>query len=337
MRRPIRKFFLVSACLHLVFLFLSGFIFVTGPVASLPITVSLIDSEADNMDIPTGKIEALPEPGRIEKPRIAKILSKFDSKAHSPEKGVRHGSKKTAIPREKINPPAPSIKKSKEEEQAAKPKRTKTKISALVEKINDKDKKSAPKEIDTFSREVGKKPGEAEQTPVLREDKRQREQKRRRLSAKTTDQPSYETVKPPQPSGLQKAKGSDMETYARAEADNVIDMGDEAVVSFNTKSFIYFDYFNSIRKQIELEWAYPEEAIIQGWNGRVMLRFTIKKSGELESVRLLKSTGHNDLDIEAQSAIKSAAPYDPFPGSLDKKKIHIVATFVYQPTFSFIK
>ncbi|VAX24498.1 hypothetical protein MNBD_NITROSPINAE04-733 [hydrothermal vent metagenome] len=287
MIKPIRKFFLVSVCLHLVFLFLSGFIFIISPGAPPPIKVSFIGLGADNEDIPAGKIEELPEPSRIEKPEKATILSKFDSKAHSPEKGKTYGADKTVIPREKITP-APSMKKSKEEEQAVKPKPPKTK-------------------------------------------------KRLRLSSKTTDQPASKTVKPPQPSGLPDAKGADMETYARAEADNVIDMGDEAVVSFNTRSFIYIDYFNSIRKLIELEWAYPEEAIIQGWRGRVMLRFTIKKSGELESVSLLKSTGHSELDTEAQSAIKLAAPYDPFPATLNKKKIHIVATFVYQPTFSFIK
>jgi len=337
MRKPIRKFFLISACLHLIFLFLSGFIFIISPGAPPPVKVSLIDSGVENEDIPAGKIEQLPEPERAGKPEKAKILSKFGSKAHSPEKGKKHGAKKTAIPREKISPPAPSMKKSKEEEEAAKPEPPKTKINALVEPEDNRGKKPFSKEIDIFSKKIVEKPGDAEQAPVFKKDKKQRAQKRHRPSAKTTDQPASETLKPPRPSGLKDAEGADMDTYARAEADNIIDMGDEAVVAFNTKSFIYFDYFNSIRKQIELEWVYPEEAIIQGWRGRVMLRFTIKKNGELQSVSLLKSTGHTELDKEAQSAIKSAAPYAPFPGPLNKKKIHIVATFVYQPAFSFIK
>lgn len=337
MRRPIKNFFLASACLHAVFLLLSGFIFVTSSGAPHPIRVSIIDPGVENKDILTGKIEALPEPARIEKPEKSKILSKFDSTAHSPEKGKKHGSEKTAITREKISHPAPSIKKSREEQQATKPKRPETKISALAEPENNRSKKPSSREIDIFSKEITKRPSETERTPVFIMDIKERAEKRHRLSAKTTDHFSSATQKPPQPSGLPGAEGSDMETYTRAATDNIIEMGDEAVVSFNTRAFIYIDYFDSIRKQIEREWVYPEDAVVQGWRGAVMLRFTIKKNGELESARLLKSTGHDELDKEALSAIKLAAPYDPFPGTLNKKKIHIVATFVYQPTFSFIK
>jgi TonB family protein len=337
MRRPIRFFFIASACLHLIFLISSGFIFIPSSGAPSPIKVSIISSDIKNKDLPTGKIESLPEPKRNEIPEKSKILSKFDSKAHNPEKGKKHSSKITAIPREKVAPPSPSINKSKVEEQATKPTTPKTKINALVKPNKKRDKKPSSREITTFSKEVAKRPNETEPKSVFKIDIKQREEKRHRLSAKTTDHLASNANKPPQPSGLSKAKGSEMETYASAASDQIIDMGDEAIISFNTRSFVYIDYFDSIRKQIEEQWAYPEEAIVNGWNGRVMLRFSIKDNGELISVSILKSTGHGQLDKQAKSAISLAAPFDPFPATLSKKKIHIVATFVYQPTFSFIR
>jgi len=114
-------------------------------------------------------------------------------------------------------------------------------------------------------------------------------------------------------------------------------MGDEAVVSLGSKSFKYIDYFKMIRAAVENLWTYPEEAVIQGFSGRAIIQFTLNQTGQLENVRLIKSSGYKSLDDEARMAVKSAAPYKPFPATLDKKRLHIVATFVYQPTFSAVR
>ena len=68
-----------------------------------------------------------------------------------------------------------------------------------------------------------------------------------------------------------------------------------------------------------------------------MIKFTINSKGELLNVELLKTSGHKSLDDEAQAAVKLAAPYNAFPAMLNKKRLHIVATFIYQPTFNAVR
>ena len=139
------------------------------------------------------------------------------------------------------------------------------------------------------------------------------------------------------PSGVTDVKGAEIETYLMNETEDVIDMGDEAVVSLDTKAFLYVDYFNSIKRAIQIVWTYPEEAIMSGASGQALIRFTINSAGQLEDVSLLNSAGRKILDDEALTAIKAAAPYKPFPVNLSKKRLHIVAAFDYQPTYNAVR
>lgn len=334
--RRANKFFLLSLAIHLLFFQLSGLIFIMPENPSPPpVQVRVIEPDIPkNKDISTGRIEDLPEPDKKEKPDRADVLSRFDSKGHTPEKGEELKASVTVIPRERIDPPAPAKKRKPDVTEKKKPKEPQ-KVAALTRPELDLKRKTAPKEFNPFSDDVIKKAVEGDR-PDWRREGETTEAGAPKPSDKPTDRPNPEPRDKVRLSGLTGAKGSDTGERAVSGTGDVIDMGDEAIVSLNTTSFEYLDYFTEIKRAIELVWTYPEDAIIQGLSGKVIVRFSLKNTGELEDVRLVTSSGSKVLDDEAKLAVKVAAPYDAFPVTLDKKRLHIVATFVYQPAFSSV-
>ena len=57
----------------------------------------------------------------------------------------------------------------------------------------------------------------------------------------------------------------------------------------------------------------PELALRYGLQGRLALEFTIGSTGQLERLRIVRSSGSQFLDDEALRAIKAAAPFPPIP------------------------
>jgi len=70
----------------------------------------------------------------------------------------------------------------------------------------------------------------------------------------------------------------------------------------------------TIRRQIERVWAYPDDARRDGLQGTVELRFRIASDGSLETVEVVRSSGHAPLDAAAIEALRRAGPYPPFGG-----------------------
>lgn len=104
---------------------------------------------------------------------------------------------------------------------------------------------------------------------------------------------------------------------------------EEAVVDMNSREDRFFSYLESLKRKIEGVWVYPQNAARSGIGGTLMLEFVIAKNGKLEGLTLLDSSGHAILDQSALSAIKTAAPYNPFPPSVRAKRLRIRANFIY--------
>jgi protein TonB len=47
---------------------------------------------------------------------------------------------------------------------------------------------------------------------------------------------------------------------------------------------------------------------MNGWEGKVVLRVQIRQDGNLESVSIVKSSGHETLDNAAMEAVRRACP-----------------------------
>lgn len=111
---------------------------------------------------------------------------------------------------------------------------------------------------------------------------------------------------------------------------------EEAVVDINTREDRFFSYLMHLKTKIQGAWVYPSVAARSGLGGSLTVEFSIAKTGELLEVNLLDSSGHAILDESAMKAIKSAAPYFPFPPRLRAQRLRIRANFVYV-TSSFFR
>jgi len=100
-------------------------------------------------------------------------------------------------------------------------------------------------------------------------------------------------------------------------------------VRLDTREPKYITYFGSIKRSIELVWQYPEQALRYGLQGKLLMEFIVLGSGELENVRLVRSSGSSLLDNEALRAVKAAAPFHPIPPWIAETRLVINATFEY--------
>ena len=100
-------------------------------------------------------------------------------------------------------------------------------------------------------------------------------------------------------------------------------------IPLDTKEKKYVSYFGRIKQQIQRAWIYPTQGTKKRLTGEVLLKFEISKEGNLLDLRLINTSGIDVLDINAIKAVKNAAPFYPFPKTISKKKLSILATFVY--------
>ena len=107
------------------------------------------------------------------------------------------------------------------------------------------------------------------------------------------------------------------------------ELDDDEPISLDTKEAKYASYFSRIKQQIQRVWVYPSQGIKRTLSGELTLKFEISKDGNLLSLRLINSSGSNILDANAVKAVRGAAPYYPFPITITKKRLSILATFVY--------
>lgn len=108
----------------------------------------------------------------------------------------------------------------------------------------------------------------------------------------------------------------------------------EITVDLNTTEYKYISYFTKLKERIYQVWQYPRESRIRREQGNTRIVFTLRKDGYLENVKILRSSGFENLDREVLRTIRVASPYNPFPESWQEEKIKIPATFDYKlPTW----
>ena len=104
----------------------------------------------------------------------------------------------------------------------------------------------------------------------------------------------------------------------------------EITVDLNTTEYKYISYFTKLKERIYQVWKYPKESQIKREQGNLQIVFTLRKDGYLESVRIIESSGFENLDREVLRTIRVASPYNPFPESWEEEKLKIPATFDYK-------
>ena len=80
-----------------------------------------------------------------------------------------------------------------------------------------------------------------------------------------------------------------------------------------------------IRDAIQQEIAYPAMARKMGWEGRVVVSFSVLSDGSVRDVRIVQGSGHSALDRGAVEAVRKAAPFPRPPAEAE-----IITPVVYR-------
>ena len=291
----LKRFVFVSLCLHIFVMVVQGL---------------TPDDKATETKHPAVKVKYLPpekktppqkvptfvdapKPRKVEPPRSSEMIARYDSRAHSNRNPKKHLGYKN---KKSIVP------------------KTKESTSRLKKLRPTPKKKAVP---------------QTNPTPI---------KKPFRLHDKGFNQPKKEgTVAKTSPSKritggtMALLDGLDVEKYASMDTQSQTVEDDGEAISLDTKETRYASYFARIKRQIELVWDYPDEAERRGIIGQLTLRFQISRDGNLMNVRLINGSGYNILDEAALQAVKSAAPYYPFPVTIDRETLPILANFIYSP------
>jgi TonB family protein len=104
----------------------------------------------------------------------------------------------------------------------------------------------------------------------------------------------------------------------------------QETISLETRDKRYVSYARVIKKEIMRQWAYPPEARENLIEGSLMVLFSLTSDGEMTRTEVTRGSGYEILDREVLRAIRDAAPFPPFPGSITVKRLNIKATFDYR-------
>lgn len=239
------------------------------------------------------KLADIAKPRTVEKPKSSELIARYDSRAHS----NRDTKKKSSYQSKKTVVP-------------------KTKTSKTVSKKS---------QLTPIKKEVQQPKSTKIQKPFRPYDKGFS------LPKNKGELASNSPPKKINGGTLALLDGFDAEKYAAMNTESDIAEDDGEAISLDTRESKYASYFARIKRQIELAWNYPYEAQRKGMTGELTLRFQISRDGNLMNVRLINSSGYNILDEAALQAVKSAAPYYPFPVTIDKEALPILANFIYSP------
>jgi TonB family protein len=108
---------------------------------------------------------------------------------------------------------------------------------------------------------------------------------------------------------------------------------DRIVVDGPTRNQSVNEYVALTRDAIQRNWRNPlnleaPEAV----KGRVRIDYTVRRSGELDALTLVKGSGKPEMDRSLLEAIKSAHPFAPFPQGVNADRIQIRANFIVAET-----
>jgi protein TonB len=93
------------------------------------------------------------------------------------------------------------------------------------------------------------------------------------------------------------------------------------------------NYLKLIRARILAKRKYPHLARQRHQEGIVRLRFTLSAAGSLShGVQVVKPSGFQLLDNQAQQCVQAAAPFPPFPPDLKRERLTVVVPIVYKLT-----
>ena len=89
-------------------------------------------------------------------------------------------------------------------------------------------------------------------------------------------------------------------------------------------------YGASLGRLFSREQVYPRLAAMRGWEGEVVLRISIARKGKLVALRILRSSGHEVLDRNAESLVSALSPFPAPPDELSTPELEITVPIHYR-------
>lgn len=130
---------------------------------------------------------------------------------------------------------------------------------------------------------------------------------------------------------------------AAANNDYLRDTKDSNKTMLNTKEFVYYSYYNRIRKKLEVAWntklrrtldsySYGGRQLASEKNYVTGVIVVLDRNGKVTGVQMLERSGAHDLDQAAVDAFNEAGPFpDPPTGLVDEQgEIKIRWDFILQ-------
>ena len=105
---------------------------------------------------------------------------------------------------------------------------------------------------------------------------------------------------------------------------------EQDTISLDTKDTRYVTYARLIKERILREWRYPPLAKENLIEGRLLVVFSLSKSGAVVRNEIVNPSGFPILDREALRAVSAAAPFPPFPDHITVTKLNVRADFDYR-------
>ena len=106
-----------------------------------------------------------------------------------------------------------------------------------------------------------------------------------------------------------------------------------AFVGGRTTEYRFAKFVENWRLKIERvgNLNYPEEAKRTGLQGQLQMTVAIKSNGEVEDIKVERSSGNKTLDQAAKRIVMLSAPFDRFPDSFknDTDILHITRTWIF--------
>ena len=88
-------------------------------------------------------------------------------------------------------------------------------------------------------------------------------------------------------------------------------------------------YAAKIRSWLYAHKIYPRRARMRREEGQVQVRFVLNRAGMLLEGAIIRGSGNEVLDEEAEAMLRRAAPYPPAPAELSGERIEFTAPILF--------
>jgi protein TonB len=140
--------------------------------------------------------------------------------------------------------------------------------------------------------------------------------------------PLANTSEPGQEAAEEARKASDEALKLRGQRR------EELYVTADTRASKLAPYLDAWRRRVERVGTinYPSAAQRQGMTGNPVIEVAIGRDGKLQSAKIVKSSGHAEIDAASLDILRLASPFDPFPPELASD--YRVMRFAYEWQFT---